>query len=325
MRAIRLHAFGGPEVLQLDEVAIPEPGEGQVRIKAAVAGVNFMDVYARKGQGAYARQLPAGLGGEVAGMVDRVGPGVADLREGDHVASASAPEAYAEYVVVPAARVVKVPGGVDLRRAGAALLQGLTAQYLSHATYPLKPGEMALVHAAAGGAGRLLVQMAKRQGAGVIATVSTEEKAQLARSAGADEVIRYSEADFEAETRRLTGGRGVDVVYDSVGRDTFDKSLNCLRPRGYMVLYGQSSGPVPPLDPQTLNAKGSLFLTRPTLAHYIATPEELRERADDLFAMMAGGALDVRIARELPLAEAAEAHRFLESRQALGKVLLLPG
>jgi NADPH2:quinone reductase len=227
--------------------------------------------------------------------------------------------------VVPAARVVKVPAGVDLRTAGALMLQGITAQYLSQSTYPLKDGDTALVHAAAGGVGRLLVQIAKRRGARVLGTVSTDEKERLARSAGADEVIRYTETNFADAARRLTGGRGVDVVYDSVGKDTFDKSLDSLRPRGYMVLYGQSSGPVPPFDPQVLNAKGSLFLTRPTLGHYIATPEELRGRTDDLFGLIAGGGLDVRVAREFPLDEAADAHRFLESRQALGKILLLPG
>jgi NADPH2:quinone reductase len=325
MRAIRLHSFGGPEVLGIDDVPEPEAGEGEVRIKVAVAGVNFMDVYGRKGQGAYGGKLPTGLGGEAAGVIDQVGPGVTGLRVGDQVASPSAPGSYADYVVVPAARVVKVPEGVDLRTAGALMLQGITAQYLSQSTYPLKDGDTALVHAAAGGVGRLLVQIAKRRGARVLGTVSTDEKERLARSAGADEVIRYTETNFADAARRLTGGRGVDVVYDSVGKVTFDKSLDSLRPRGYMVLYGQSSGPVPPFDPQVLNAKGSLFLTRPTLGHYIATPEELRGRTDDLFGLIAGGGLDVRVAREFPLDEAADAHRFLESRQALGKILLLPG
>ncbi|HEY7779247.1 MAG TPA: quinone oxidoreductase [Ktedonobacterales bacterium] len=325
MRAIRLHSFGGPEVLGIEDVPEPEAGEGEVRIKVAAAGVNFMDIYGRKGQGAYAGRLPTGLGGEAAGVIDQVGPGVTGPRVGDHVASPSAPGAYAEYVVVPAARVVKVPAGVDLTTAGALMLQGLTAHFLASSTYPLKDGDTALVHAGAGGVGRLLVQIAKRRGARVLATVSTDEKERLARSAGADEVIRYTATDFADAARRLTGGRGVDVVYDSVGKDTFDKSLDSLRPRGYMVLYGQSSGPVPPVDPQVLNAKGSLFLTRPTIGHHIATPEELRGRTDDLFGLIASGGLDVRVAREFPLGEAADAHRLLESRQALGKILLIPG
>jgi NADPH2:quinone reductase len=324
MRAIRLHSFGGPEVLGIEDVPEPEAGEGEVRIKVAAAGVNFMDIYGRKGQGAYAGRLPTGLGGEAAGVIDQVGPGVTGPRVGDHVASPSAPGAYAEYVVVPAARVVKVPAGVDLTTAGALMLQGLTAHFLASSTYPLKDGDTALVHAGAGGVGRLLVQIAKRRGARVLATVSTDEKERLARSAGADEVIRYTETDFADAARRLTGGRGVDVVYDSVGKVTFDKSLDSLRPRGYMVLYGQSSGPVPPVDPQVLNAKGSLFLTRPTIGHHIATPEELRGRTDDLFGLIASGGLDVRVAREFPLGEAADAHRLLESRQALGKILLIP-
>jgi NADPH2:quinone reductase len=322
MQAIRLHAFGGPEVLHLDEVPLPTPGADQVRIKIEASGVNFADVYNRTGQ--YAISLPAVLGSEAAGVVEEVGPGVGDLKPGDRVAYAQEPGAYAQFAVVPAWKVVKIPDRLDTRSAAAAMLQGLTAHYLTHSTYPLQAGQTALVHAAAGGVGQLLVQMAKRQGARVIGTVSTEEKAQLARILGADEVIRYTRDDFEAETRRLTRGTGVDVVYDSVGKMTFEKSLNCVRRRGYLVLFGQSSGAVPPLDPQVLNAKGSLFLTRPTLAHYVATRDELQQRTGDLFGWIASGDLKVRIDRTFPLAQAAEAHRYLESRQTHGKVLLLP-
>jgi NADPH2:quinone reductase len=322
MHAIRIHATGGPEVLTLDDVPLPLPGPGQVRVKVEAAGVNFIDIYRRTGQ--YRAELPAPVGGEGAGVIDQVGPDVAAFHGGERVAFADAPGAYAEYIVLPAERAVPIPDAVSTRVAAAAMLQGMTAHYLTHSTYPLRPGDAALVHAAAGGVGRLLVQMAKRRGARVLATVSTEEKARLARSAGADEVIHYTEVDFARETRRLTDGRGVPVVYDSVGRTTFDKSLDCLRPRGYLVLYGQSSGAVPPLDPQILNAKGSLFLTRPTLAHYVADREELGRRAGDLFGWIAAGELDVRIDGEYPLAQAAEAQRRLESRQALGKVLLIP-
>jgi NADPH2:quinone reductase len=240
------------------------------------------------------------------------------------VAYAGAQGSYAEYATVPAARLVKLSGGVTFEQAAAVMLQGMTAHYLALSTYPLQPGDTALIHAAAGGVGRLLVQIARRRGARVLATVSTDEKAQLARSAGADEIIMYTQEDFAAAARRLTNDKGVDVVYDSVGKTTFDQSLSCLRPRGYMVLYGQSSGPVPPLDPQTLNAKGSLFLTRPTLANYTATREELMQRAGDLFSWIAAGALDIRIDQTFPLAEAAAAQRYLEDRQTKGKVLLIP-
>jgi NADPH:quinone reductase len=322
MKAIRVHELGGPEVLRYEDVPVPEPGEGQARVKIEAAGLNFIDIYYRTGQ--YRANPPITLGQEAAGVVDAVGPGVAEVKPGDRVAYALEMGSYAEYAVVPAWRLVPVPGGVDLKVAAAAMLQGMTAHYLSHSTYPLKTGDTALVHAAAGGAGGLLVQMAKRRGARVIATVSTDQKAREAREAGADEIILYTQTDFTVETKRLTEGRGVDVVYDSVGKTTFHGSLDCLRKRGYLVLYGQSSGAVEPIDPQVLNAKGSLFLTRPTLGHYVADRTELMERAEDVLGWIAAGELNVRIAATYPLAEAAEAHRFIESRQARGKVLLIP-
>jgi NADPH2:quinone reductase len=322
MKAIRVHEYGDPEVLRYEEAPLPEPGAGEARVKIEAAGVNFIDIYHRTGK--YPGQLPITLGTEGAGMLDAIGPGVSDLKPGDRVAYAMQQGAYAEYAVVPASKLVLIPDNVDTREAAAVMLQGMTAHYLCYSTYPLQPGETALIHAAAGGVGLLLVQVAKRCGARVIGTVSTEEKARLAREMGADEVILYTQADFEAETRRLTAGQGVDVVYDSVGKTTFDKSLNCLKPRGYLVLFGQSSGPVPPLDPQVLNAKGSLFLTRPTLGHYMANRKELLERAGDLFEWMASGELHVRIDQSFPLAEAAEAHRYLEARKTKGKLLLVP-
>ncbi len=322
MQAIRVHAYGGPEELRLEEVPMPEPGPTEVRVKLEAIGVNFVDVYHRTG--AYRAPLPSIPGAEGAGVVDAVGSSVTGLRRGDRVASAQLPGACAQYAVVPADRLVLIPDGIDTRTAAAVMLQGMTAHYLSHSTFPLTPGHTALVHAAAGGAGALLVQIARIRGARVIGTVSTDEKARVAREAGANEVILYTREDFETETRRMTDGRGVDVVYDSVGRTTFDKSLNCLRPRGYLVLFGQSSGAVPPFDPQTLNAKGSLFLTRPTLRDYIADRAELLERASDLFRWIEQGQLKVRIDRTFPLAQAAEAHRYLESRQAMGKILLIP-
>jgi NADPH:quinone reductase len=322
MRAIRVESYGGPEVLRIAEVPTPEPGAGQVRVKLAAAGVNFIDTYHRTG--AYKGTLPFTPGGEGAGVVDAVGPGVTEFRLGDRVASPTMNGTYAEYALAPAERLVLVPQGVDLRVAAAALLQGCTAHYLSYSTFPLDPGKTALVHAAAGGVGRLLTQIATQLGARVLATAGSEEKAALARSAGADAVILYTKEDFEAETRKLTGGVGVDVVYDSVGKTTFDKSLGCLRTRGYLVLFGQSSGAVPPVDPQVLNAKGSLFLTRPTLVHYIATRDELLWRATDIFTWITQNQLEVRIDYEFPLAEAAAAHRYLEERQTKGKVLLIP-
>jgi NADPH2:quinone reductase len=285
-------------------------------------GVNFIDVYHRKGQ--YPGELPMVPGSEGAGIVDSVGSEVSDLQPGDRVASASFRQAYAQQALVNAWQAVLVPDGVDSQHAAAVMLQGMTAHYLAHSTYPLKPGDTALVHAAAGGVGALLTQLARLRGARVLGTVSNEEKAAIARESGASAVIHYTEQDFEQETRRLTDGQGVEVVYDSVGRDTFDKSLNCLRTRGYMVLFGQSSGPVPPVDPQVLNRKGSLFLTRPTLAHYIADRAELVQRANDLFGWMRDRKVIVRIDREFPLTEAADAHRYLEARQTKGKVLLIP-
>jgi len=322
VKAIRIHETGDLDVLRYEDVSLPEPGAGEVRVKLEAVGVNFIDIYHRTGL--YPLSLPATPGLEGAGVVDAIGPDVTALRVGDRVAYSGSLGAYAEYAVVPEAKLVPVPDGVELTTAAAALLQGMTAHYLVYSTYPLKEGETALIHAAAGGVGLLLVQMAKRIGATVIGTVSTEEKARLAREAGADHVIRYTEADFEAETKHLTGGRGVDVVYDSVGQATFDKSLNVLRQRGMMVLFGQSSGPVPPFNLGLLNTKGSLYVTRPSLFHYVAQREELEWRAGDLFRWIGDGSLKVRIDRTLPLAQAAEAQRLLASRQTAGKLLLQP-
>jgi NADPH:quinone reductase len=322
MKAVRVHAYGGPEVLRYEELPTPAPGAGEALVRLEASGVNFVDIYQRMGQ--YKTPLPFTAGSEGAGVVESAGPGTTDVRVGDRVAYASALGAYATHAVVPAARLVPVPAGVDARQAAAVMLQGMTAQYLSHSTFPLKPGDTALVHAA-GGVGLLLVQMAKMRGARVIGTVSTPEKAKLAREAGADEVILYESQDFAAEVKRLTGGRGVPVVYDSVGQATFEKSLNCLSPRGYMVLYGQSSGPVPPMDPQILAQKGSLFITRPTMGNYIQTRDALLERAEAVLGWMVSGRLRVRIDRTFPLAQAADAHRALASRATTGKLLLLPG
>ena len=321
MNAIRVHEFGGPEVLRQEDLPLPEPGLGQIRLKVQAVGVNFIDIYQRTGQ--YRGALPFTLGQEAAGVVDAVGEGATDFRVGDRAGYTSVQGSYAEYAVVPASLAVSIPSGIDFEQAAAVLLQGYTAHYLTYSTYPLRAGETALVHAAAGGLGLLVVQMAKRIGARVIGTVSTEDKARLAREMGADEVILYTQQDFEAETKRLTEGRGVDVVYDSVGRTTFEHSLNCLRRRGTLVLCGQSSGAVAPLDPQVLNAKGSLYLTRPTLMHYIMDRPELLQRAADVFGWLAAGKLKVRIDQRYPLAAAAEAQRHLESRQVLGKVILL--
>jgi NADPH2:quinone reductase len=322
MRAIQVHVPGGPEVLILESnVPMPQPAAGEVLIKVEASGVNFIDVYHRLGR--YALPLPFIPGTEAAGVVAAVGSGVTDFREGDRVACYVGSGSYAEYVVAPVARVVAVPNSLDLKSAAAALVQGLTAHYLVYDTYPVKPGDTVLVHAAAGGVGLLLTQVAKRRGARVIATVSTEAKAQLAREAGADEVILYSQTDFESEVKRLTNGRGLDCVYDSVGKTTFDKSLNCLRPLGYLVLYGASSGPVLPVDPILLMNKGSLFLTRPTLGHYIATPAALRQRTADLFGWIAAGELKLRLEHTYSLAEAAQAHHDLEARATTGKLLLL--
>ena len=321
MQAIRVHSPGPPEVLRLEDVALPTPGSGQVRIRVDAAGVNYLDVYQRTGL--YKISMPAFLGQEAAGTVDAIGPRVTEWKEGDRVASANVLGAYAEFALVAADRLVPLPDRVDTRRGAAVLLQGLTAHYLAHSTYTLKPGDTCLVHAAAGGTGLLLCQMAIRRGARVIGTVSTEEKAELAKQAGAAEVILYQRDDFEAEVKRLTVGAGVQVVYDSVGRTTFTKSLKCLVPRGLMVLYGQSSGPVKPVDPQLLQ-KGSLFLTRPSIGHYIASRDELLQRSREVLQWVADGELEVHIGREFPLAEAADAHRALEGRLTTGKVLLIP-
>jgi NADPH2:quinone reductase len=322
MKAIRVHTIGGPEVLQFEDVEVPQPRAGEVRVKIHAAGVNYIDTYQRSGL--YHVPLPFTPGQEAAGVVDAVGAGVTEFKPGDRVVYASALGAYAEYAVVSAERVVAVPDAMDTQHAAAVMLQGMTAHYLACDTFPLKPGDTALIHAAAGGVGLLLTQIAKLRGARVIGTVSTEDKAALAKQMGADEVILYTQTDFETAVKQLTDGKGVDVVYDSVGKTTFDKSLNCLRPRGYLVLFGQSSGPVPPFDPQVLNAKGSLFLTRPTLGHYTRTREELLRRANDLFAWMRAGKLHVRIDCTFPLAEAAQAHRTLQSRTTKGKILLIP-
>jgi len=322
MKTIRVHQFGGLEVLAQDEVQVPEPGEGEARVKIEAIGVNFIDIYHRIGR--YQGTLPLTLGQEAAGTVDAVGPNVTDVKLGDRVAYASVQGAYAEYAVAPTWRLVPIPKEVDIQHAAAVLLQGMTAHYLAFSTYQLKQGETALVHAAGGGTGQLLVQVAKQCGARVIGTVSTDEKAALAREAGADEGINYIQADFEAEVKKLTNNVGVDVVYDSVGKDTFDKSLNCIRRRGYMVLYGASSGAVAPIDPQTLNAKGSIYLTRPFLAHYTADRAEILWRVNDLFKWIAAGELKVRIDKTFPLAEVAEAHRYLEGRQSKGKIILIP-
>jgi NADPH2:quinone reductase len=322
MKSIQVKELGGPEKLQLVETETPQPGPGQALVRIAASGVNYIDVYFRTGQ--YKAPLPVMLGNEGAGTVQAAGPGVSEVAPGDRVAWAMTRGSYAEYALVPAAQLVKIPEGLDFRTAAAVMLQGMTAHYLTHSTYPLKAGDTCLVHAAAGGAGGLIAQMAKMLGARVFGTVSTEEKAAVARQNGVDQAILYTETDFEAEVKRLTGGRGVDVVYDSVGATTFDKSLNCLRPRGMLALFGQSSGPVPPFDPAILNAKGSLFLTRPGLAHHLLTREELLWRAGDVLGWTASGKLKPRIDRAYPLADAAAAHRDLEARRTAGKLLLIP-
>lgn len=322
MKAIRVHQCGGAESLQLDDVPAPVPGPGTAVVKLAASGVNFIDVYFRIGL--YKAEIPIAIGMEGAGVVEAVGSDVREVAPGDRVAYAMCRGSYAEYAAVPAWQLVKIPDSVSFELAAASMLQGMTAHYLTHSTFPLKPGDTALVHAAAGGAGLLLVQMAKMIGARVIGTTSTEEKASLARKAGADDVVLYSKQDFEPEVKRLTDGRGVDVVYDSVGVATFSKGLNCLRPRGMMVAFGQSSGAVPPLDPLVLNQKGSLFLTRPSLAHHCANREELLWRAREVLGWVASGNLDVRIGGRYTLSEASQAHRDLESRKTAGKLLLVP-
>ena len=323
MKAIRVHAHGGPEALRLEEVPEPQPGPGEAIVGVEAAGLNYIDVYYRTGL-----YKPAGLpftpGLEAAGTVLAVGPGVTEVAVSDRVAYTGTPGAYAQKAAVPAAKLVKLPEGVTTRQGAAAMLQGMTAHYLACSTYPLRAGETCLVHAAAGGVGLLLCQVAKLRGARVIGTVSSDEKAELAREAGADHVIVYTRSDFEAEVGKITGSRGVHVVYDGVGRTTFEKGLSCLALRGMMVLFGQASGPVPPFDPGILNQKGSLFLTRPTLFHYIASREELLARAADVLGWIREGRLKLRVDRELPLERAADAQRALEARETTGKVLLIP-
>jgi NADPH:quinone reductase len=320
MLAVRVHEPGGADALRVETLPVPEPAAGEALIRVEVAGVNFIEIYQRSGQ--YPVPLPITLGGEGAGVVVATGADVADVQPGARVAWAGGFGSYAEYAAVAAAKLVPLPHDVSAASAAAVMLQGMTAHYLATASYPLRPGDHCLVHAAAGGVGLLLVQIAKRRGAFVIGTAGSAAKAQLAREAGADEVIVYTEQDFAPAVRTLTDGRGVNVVYDSVGRSTFADGLGVLAPRGTMVLFGQSSGPVPPLDPQLLARRGSLFLTRPTLGHYTATRTELLGRATDLFAWMRAGQLNVRIAGEHALADVASAHRALESRRTSGKLLL---
>lgn len=322
MKAVRVHNYGGPEVLSCEEVEVPEPKAGEVRVKIEAIGLNYIDIYQRTGL--YPLQTPLTLGMEGAGVVDAVGDGVTEVKSGDRVAYAMVLGSYAEYAIVPAWKLAPVPANVDATSAAALMLQGMTAHYLTRSTYPLHKGETALIHAAAGGVGLLLIQFAKDLGATVIGTVSTEAKAKLAKEAGADHIILYTQTDFATEVKKLTNQGGVQVVYDSVGQTTFHKSLDCLRPRGYLVLFGQSSGPVPPFDLGVLAAKGSLFLTRPTLLHYAMDRNELLNRTRDLFNWTASGKLRLRIDRTFPLAEAAEAHRQLAGRKTAGKVLLIP-
>jgi NADPH:quinone reductase len=322
MKTILVKELGGPEKMELAEVPRPQPGPEQALIRLGAIGVNFVDIYFRIGR--YKADLPMTLGSEGAGTVEAIGPGVSEVAVGDRVAWTMQRGSYAEYALVPSSILVKIPDHVSFETAAAVMLQGMTAHYLTHSTYALKSGDTCLVHAAAGGTGALLVQMAKMRGARVLGTVSTEEKAKIARGAGADETIRYTEKDFAAEVKRLTDSRGVDVVYDSVGQSTFDKSLDSLRPRGVLALFGQSSGAVPPFDLNVLNGKGSLFVTRPSLAHHLLTREELLWRAGDVLGWIETGKLKLRIERTYPLAEAAAAHRDLESRRTAGKLLLIP-
>ena len=322
MKAVRFHQTGGPEVLQYEDVSDPTPTAGQALVKLEAVGLNYIDTYHR--EGLYPLDLPCTPGMEGAGVVLQVGDGVTSVSNGDRVAYAGAIGAYAEMACVEADRLVPLPEGVELETGAAAMLQGMTAHYLAHGTYALSGDDVAVVHAAAGGVGLLLVQMAKRQGARVIGTVSTEEKERLARDAGADEVIRYTEVDYEEAVRELTGGEGVNVIYDSVGKTTFLKGLNLLKPRGYMVLFGQSSGPVEPFDPQLLSAGGSLFVTRPTMNHYIQTRDELLQRAGDVLTWIRDGKLSLRIGARYDLSAAADAHRALQGRQTTGKVVLRP-
>ena len=322
MKAIQIHATGGPEVLELAELQIPVPGPGQVLIRVEAIGVNFIEIYFRKGT--YKAALPLTPGSEAAGTIEELGSGVNGFKIGDLVASVAVLGSYAEYALVPAAQLVKVPANLSPEQAAAAMLQGMTAHYLAYSTYPLKAGETALVHAGAGGVGLLLTQIASRIGARVITTVSSEAKVELSREAGASDVILYTEQDFETEVKRLTQGKGVDVVYDSVGKTTFEKSLNCLRPRGLLALFGGSSGPVPPFDLIQLSGKGSLFVTRPTLWHYVATRSELEQRANDVLGWAASGELKLRTEHVYSLTDAAQAQTDMETRKTTGKILLEP-
>jgi NADPH:quinone reductase len=322
MKAVRVHAPGGPEAMKFEDVPEPTPKAGEAVVKVDAAGLNYIDVYQRSGL--YKLEMPLTLGLEAGGTVTAIGQGVTEVKVGDKVAYTGVSGAYAQYAAVPAAKLVVLPQGVTTRQGAAAMLQGMTAHYLACTTYPLKKGDTCLVHAAAGGVGLLLCQMAKMRGARVIGTVSTDEKAKLAREAGADEVILYTKQDFEAEGKRITGGTGLQVVYDSVGKTTFEKGFNLLAPRGMMILYGQSSGPVAPFDAGILGAKGSLFLTRPSLFAYTATREELLQRAGDVLGWIRDGKLKLRMEFEFPLKDVAEAHRALESRKTTGKVLLIP-
>ena len=322
MKAVRIHTPGGPEALRYEDVPDPTPKPGHAVVKVDAAGLNYIDVYYRSGL--YKTELPMTLGMEAGGTVTAVGPDVTQVKAGDKVAYTGVPGAYAEYALVPADRLVVMPAGLSAKQGAAAMLQGMTAHYLACSTWPLKPGEACLVHAAAGGVGLLLCQIAKMRGARVIGTVSTEDKAKLAREAGADEVILYTRQDFAEEVKRLTGGKGLQVVYDSVGKDTFDKGFACLAPRGMMALYGQSSGPIGAFDVGKLAAGGSLFLTRPSLVSYTATRAELEQRAADVLGWIRDGKLKVRMEFEFPLKDASEAHRALEGRRTTGKVLLVP-
>ena len=322
MKAIRVNQTGGPEVLSYEEIAAPSPGPGQALVKIEASGVNFIDIYFRTGL--YKHETPFTNGQEGAGVVEAVGDGVADLQPGDRVAYTGVPGSYAEYAVVPAAKLVKLPDSVSAKMGAAVMLQGMTVHYLTHSTFPLMPGHTCLVHAAAGGIGLILVQVAKMRGAQVIGTCSTAEKAEQVKAAGADHVILYTEQDFVAETKEITHGRGVDVAYDSVGKATWEGSLNCLRPRGMLVLFGNASGPVPPIDPLLLSQKGSIFVTRPTLAHHIADRQELEDRARDVLGWVGQERIKIHIGKEYPLAEAAQAQIDLAGRNTTGKLLLIP-
>jgi NADPH:quinone reductase len=322
MKAIRVNEYGGSDILSLEELAMPVPKAGEVRIKVAAAGLNFIEIYQRSGL--YQGNLPFTLGAEAAGMIDAIGPGVKDVKVGDRVLTVAAQGAYAEYTIAPAAKCATVPASLKLEEAVALGIQGMTAHYLACDTFPLKKGHTCLIHAAAGGTGALLVQIARLRGATIIGTVGSAEKAKIAKRAGAHKIINYNTHDFEAEVKKLTKGAGVDVVYDSVGKDTFDKSLNCLKPRGTMVLFGQASGPVAPINPQILNQKGSLFLTRPSLFAHIPTRDLLLKKIRDLAGWIKRGDLKIKIDQRFSLADAAKAHDYMAGRSTKGKVIIIP-